>query len=171
MDAISVVLGVNSAQLRSGQLKDLVYRGQRLAKNEIKDASEPGEDGGEMTTRAREREGRGEEGLGACGLRRCKQEEAEFPAEVRVLPPSYTAYSITLTSHNISVKAPNFLIFQGDVEAVASQSPYRTFETRRSDQWVTRTQNGVRRVRGVDGECDGEGDGEFWKETWYYRRD
>ena len=32
MDAISFVLGVKSAQLRSSQLKDLVYRGRRLAK-------------------------------------------------------------------------------------------------------------------------------------------
>lgn len=31
MDAISFVLGVKSAQLRSSQLKDLVYRGRRLA--------------------------------------------------------------------------------------------------------------------------------------------
>jgi structural maintenance of chromosome 1 len=33
MDAISFVLGVKSAQLRSSQLKDLVYRGRRLASN------------------------------------------------------------------------------------------------------------------------------------------
>lgn len=32
MDAISFVLGVKSAQLRSSQLKDLVYRGRRLAR-------------------------------------------------------------------------------------------------------------------------------------------
>ncbi|KAI0261412.1 RecF/RecN/SMC, partial [Russula aff. rugulosa BPL654] len=31
MDAISFVLGVRSAQLRSSQLRDLVYRGRRLA--------------------------------------------------------------------------------------------------------------------------------------------
>jgi len=30
MDAISFVLGVKSAQLRSSQLKDLVYRGRKL---------------------------------------------------------------------------------------------------------------------------------------------
>lgn len=35
MDAISFVLGVRSAQLRSSQLKDLVYRGRRLAKDAI----------------------------------------------------------------------------------------------------------------------------------------
>ena len=32
MDAISFVLGVKSAQLRSSQLRDLIYRGRRLAK-------------------------------------------------------------------------------------------------------------------------------------------
>ncbi|EJD42067.1 hypothetical protein AURDEDRAFT_68046, partial [Auricularia subglabra TFB-10046 SS5] len=31
MDAISFVLGVKSMQLRSSQLKDLIYRGRRLA--------------------------------------------------------------------------------------------------------------------------------------------
>lgn len=33
MDAISFVLGVKSAVLRSSQLKDLVYRGRRLARD------------------------------------------------------------------------------------------------------------------------------------------
>jgi structural maintenance of chromosome 1 len=36
---------------------------------------------------------------------------------------TYNAYSVALTSHNILIKARNFLVFQGDVEAVASQSP------------------------------------------------
>jgi structural maintenance of chromosome 1 len=44
MDAISFVLGVKSAQLRSSQLKDLVYRGRRLGKNGVDDASEAGEE-------------------------------------------------------------------------------------------------------------------------------
>jgi structural maintenance of chromosome 1 len=35
MDAISFVLGIKSAQLRSSQLKDLVYRGRRLAANGV----------------------------------------------------------------------------------------------------------------------------------------
>ena len=34
MDAISFVLGIKSAQLRSSQLKDLVYRGRRLEKGD-----------------------------------------------------------------------------------------------------------------------------------------
>jgi hypothetical protein len=32
-------------------------------------------------------------------------------------------YVATLESHNILVKAKNFLVFQGDVEAIASQNP------------------------------------------------
>lgn len=39
MDAISFVLGVKSAQLRSSQLKDLVYRGRRLARDSNASAS------------------------------------------------------------------------------------------------------------------------------------
>ena len=45
MDAISFVLGVKSAQLRSSQLRDLVYRGRRLARGNADGTSEPdGED-------------------------------------------------------------------------------------------------------------------------------
>ena len=53
MDAISFVLGVKSAQLRSSQLRDLIYRGRRLAK----DASQlPSE----ATPEDEEEEGEGE---------------------------------------------------------------------------------------------------------------
>jgi chromosome segregation ATPase len=38
-------------------------------------------------------------------------------------PVNAKEYNEALTDHNILVKAKNFLVFQGDVEAVASQSP------------------------------------------------
>jgi hypothetical protein len=41
MDAISFVLGVKSAQLRSSQLRDLVYRGRRLARDNGDGTSQP----------------------------------------------------------------------------------------------------------------------------------
>jgi hypothetical protein len=41
MDAISFVLGVKSAQLRSSQLRDLVYRGRRLARDNGEGTSQP----------------------------------------------------------------------------------------------------------------------------------
>lgn len=46
---------------------------------------------------------------------------SEYKLNNRVV--TYAAYNAALTSHNILVKAKNFLVFQGDVEAVASQSP------------------------------------------------
>jgi len=36
---------------------------------------------------------------------------------------TYAKYNAVLEEHNILVKAKNFLVFQGDVEAVAQQSP------------------------------------------------
>lgn len=59
MDAISFVLGVKSAQLRSKQLKDLVYRGRKLAQGgdssvtggEEEEGDEDDEDGGEGSAR------------------------------------------------------------------------------------------------------------------------
>lgn len=44
MDAISFVLGVKSAQLRSSQLKDLVYRGRRLARGTQEGSEATGQD-------------------------------------------------------------------------------------------------------------------------------
>ena len=58
MDAISFVLGVKSAQLRSSQLKDLVYRGRRLAKNGV-DGSEPPNGADEEEEEEEEGEGEG----------------------------------------------------------------------------------------------------------------
>lgn len=40
MDAISFVLGVKSAQLRSTQLRDLIYRGRRALQGDDDDAME-----------------------------------------------------------------------------------------------------------------------------------
>lgn len=53
MDAISFVLGVKSAQLRSSQLRDLIYRGRKLAKGDdtAPDEDEDEEDEGEGTAK------------------------------------------------------------------------------------------------------------------------
>lgn len=56
MDAISFVLGVKSAQLRSSQLKDLVYRGRRLERSgddgqEERESDDDGEGEGEGTAK------------------------------------------------------------------------------------------------------------------------
>jgi chromosome segregation ATPase len=58
MDAISFVLGVKSAQLRSSQLRDLVYRGRRLARDNGEGTSQPepeDEDEEKVRVRAQQR--------------------------------------------------------------------------------------------------------------------
>ncbi|EIW51887.1 cohesin complex subunit psm1 [Trametes versicolor FP-101664 SS1] len=134
MDAISFVLGVKSAQLRSSQLKDLVYRGRRLARNPDgegagpsqpqQDDEEEGEGEGEGTATkawvlavyedADKKEWRFQRTISTTGA-------SEYKLNNRVV--TYSAYNAALIQHNILVKAKNFLVFQGDVEAVASQSP------------------------------------------------
>ncbi|KAF5389616.1 hypothetical protein D9757_004216 [Collybiopsis confluens] len=130
MDAISFVLGVKSAQLRSSQLKDLVYRGRRLGKDDAEDSiavdeEEDEEEGeGEGTAKkawvsavyvdAQEKEWIFQRTISTTGA-------SEYKLNTRTV--TYAAYNAALVSHNILVKAKNFLVFQGDVEAVASQSP------------------------------------------------
>ena len=56
MDAISFVLGVKSAQLRSTQLKDLVYRGRKAA--EAEDGMEVDEETQETQTQTQNEDSR-----------------------------------------------------------------------------------------------------------------
>ncbi|KAF9652765.1 P-loop containing nucleoside triphosphate hydrolase protein [Thelephora ganbajun] len=124
MDAISFVLGVKSAQLRSSQLKDLVYRGRKLAAPPD-EPSEQNEEDEEPESSAKkawvlavfhdgEKEWLFQRIISTTGT-------SEYKLNGRTI--SYSAYNAALVSHNILVKAKNFLVFQGDVEAVASQSP------------------------------------------------
>ncbi|KAJ2389456.1 Structural maintenance of chromosomes protein 1 [Coemansia sp. RSA 2611] len=120
MDAISFVLGVRSTHLRSSQLRDLVYRGRAVetrAGRLLDEAGDPRarsawvravyeDDAGNALTFQR--------AITAAG-------ESEYRYNGRVV--SLTRYNGELEKHNILVKAKNFLVFQGDVEAVAAQSP------------------------------------------------
>ncbi|KAG7448818.1 condensin complex subunit SMC1 [Guyanagaster necrorhizus] len=128
MDAISFVLGVKSAQLRSSQLKDLVYRGRKLTKGAAEEgagsADQDEGDEGEGTARkawvlAVYIDGDGTEWLFQRTISTTGASEYKLNGKV----VTYTNYNAALISHNILVKAKNFLVFQGDVEAVASQSP------------------------------------------------
>ncbi|KAG1767847.1 P-loop containing nucleoside triphosphate hydrolase protein [Suillus placidus] len=132
MDAISFVLGVKSAQLRSSQLKDLVYRGRRLAKGPL-DGSETTQDQEDDDNSDGEGEGTAKKAWVLAVFQDEKRKEWLFQRTISTTGASeyrlnnkvvtYSAYNAALTSHNILVKAKNFLVFQGDVEAVASQSP------------------------------------------------
>ncbi|KAG8907644.1 Structural maintenance of chromosomes protein 1 [Tulasnella sp. 403] len=123
MDAISFVLGVKSAQLRSSQLRDLIYRGRKLTRGDSETAPDEDEDEGEGEGTAKrawvmavfidneDQEYHFQRTISATG-------GSEYRINTKIV--SYQTYNETLEEHNILVKAKNFL---GDVEAVASQSP------------------------------------------------
>ncbi|KAK7935094.1 RecF/RecN/SMC protein [Apiospora marii] len=143
MDAISFVLGIKSSHLRSSHLKDLVYRGRVLKTSKINDdgsADAPATNGhtnGDANgdSQDSQRPGRGDPKTAwvmavyeddAGDEQRWKRSiTASGSSEYRINDRVVTAqqYNDSLESENILIKARNFLVFQGDVEAIAGQSP------------------------------------------------
>ncbi|KAK4636387.1 Structural maintenance of chromosomes protein 1 [Fulvia fulva] len=150
MDAISFVLGIKSSHLRSSHLKDLVYRGRVLKHSKINadgtatDDAPNGPINGDATQGADEDEevvdtqassqrndpqtawvmavyedDAGEEQRWKRSITASGQSEYRINNK----PVSAKAYNEALEAENILIKARNFLVFQGDVEAIASQSP------------------------------------------------
>lgn len=113
MDAISFVLGVSSTHLRSHNMKDLIYRGRR--RDDSTDEPDP--------TRAYVMATYEKDGGEILQLKRTITSAGA--SEYRINDQSVTAYnySLVLKAENILIKARNFLVFQGDVEQIASQSP------------------------------------------------
>ncbi|PVU96555.1 hypothetical protein BB561_001099 [Smittium simulii] len=109
MDAISFVLGVQSSQLRSTQLKDLIYRGPKSGANQIirraSAAAILSTEAGEISFKRT---------VTAAG-------SSEYSINNKIV--NFQEYTAHLSKYNILTKAKNFLVFQGDVEAIASQSP------------------------------------------------
>ena len=107
MDAISFVLGVDRSQLRSQQLSDLIHRpidGEKPNKALVR----------AVYVDSKETE--------ISFTRRIKPNgTSDYLINERVV--TFAQYSKTLESENILVKAKNFLVFQGDVESIAEQSP------------------------------------------------
>lgn len=135
MDAISFVLGIKSSHLRSTHLKELVYRGRVLKTSKIND-----DGSAEATTDAAnfaddDKASRGDPKTAwvmavyeddAGEEQRWKRTiTSQGASEYRINDRQVTAqqYNEALEAENILIKARNFLVFQGDVEAIASQSP------------------------------------------------
>ncbi|KAI7730151.1 hypothetical protein M8C21_001439 [Ambrosia artemisiifolia] len=110
MDAISFVLGVRTGQLRGAQLKDLIYA---------------------FDDREKEQRGRRayvklvyrlENGTDLLFTRTITSAGgSEYRVDDKVV--NWDEYSSRLKTLGILVKARNFLVFQGDVESVASKNP------------------------------------------------
>ncbi|KAK4689768.1 structural maintenance of chromosome 1, partial [Tremellales sp. Uapishka_1] len=129
MDAISFVLGVKSAQLRSTQLKDLVYRG-RKAKEGMEDLGTD-VDMEETQTQTQDTQNDARTAWVMAVYEDDDGKEWSFKRSIAMTGAStyylnnkavaWTIYNQQLEKFNILVKAKNFLVFQGDVEGVASQ--------------------------------------------------
>lgn len=106
MDALSFVLGIQSAQLRSTSLADLIYRdGSRVAGHASVTAVYARSDGVQVS----------------LSRRVTSHGHSEYRIDGKTA--SYTDYCRAWEQENVLIKARNFLVFQGDVEAVASKSP------------------------------------------------
>ena len=145
MDAISFVLGIKSSHLRSAHLRDLVFRGRVLRTSKINgdgsattngvddhtngDAGSDQEEGRNDTQERNDpksawvmavyEDDAGDEQFWKRTI--TSQGVSEYRINDRVVPAQQ--YNEALESENILIKARNFLVFQGDVEAIASQSP------------------------------------------------
>jgi structural maintenance of chromosome 1 len=145
MDAISFVLGIKSSHLRSAHLRDLVYRGRVLKTSKINDdgsAAAPASNGhangddegsdGELQSHKPARNDPKSAWVMAVYEDDAGDEQKwkrtitnQGASEYRINDRIVTAqqYNEALEAENILIKARNFLVFQGDVEQIASQSP------------------------------------------------
>lgn len=116
MDAISFVLGVQSKHLRSSSLKELIFRKDidttpakkasvKLVYSLSEDEMEGYDEGTEISFL------RSVSGTGVSSYRFNNKDT------------TYEDYENQLKSIGVLVKTRNFLVFQGDVESVASKSP------------------------------------------------
>ncbi|PHH58606.1 hypothetical protein CDD81_5086 [Ophiocordyceps australis] len=132
MDAISFVLGIKSSHLRSAHLRDLVYRGRVLKTSKInnENTADVDQDHESHTKDSRAdpktawvmavyEDDAGEEQKWKRSI--TSQGVSEYRINERVVTAQQ--YNEALEAENILIKARNFLVFQGDVEAIASQSP------------------------------------------------
>ncbi|KAG0268385.1 Structural maintenance of chromosomes protein 1 [Actinomortierella ambigua] len=133
MDAISFVLGVKSAQLRSSQLRELIYR-DRVEEGQARPGQSAGRGAVAGSSRAaRESDADPRKAWVMAVYIDNDNREVRFTRSINMAGVSefkinnkamlYSDYDKQLRKYNILVKARNFLVFQGDVEAIASQSP------------------------------------------------
>ena len=141
MDAICFVLGLRAVQLRSVRTKDLIYHGKILSKKggkndenrdpnimQTQDSDESESDDYDNTPVIKAHscevvavfeDDNGEEIRFSHGAN--AQGDSEYRVDGKKV--SYQRYNKALEDRNIIAKAKNFLVFQGDIETIASQAP------------------------------------------------
>ena len=141
MDAISFVLGIKSSHLRSTNLRDLVYRGRVLRTSKLDGEptanGEEGEQEEDVDAMDESQDTGGANDPKTAWVMAVYEDDAgeeqqwrrsitsSGVSEYRINNRIVTAqqYNEALEEENILIRARNFLVFQGDVEAIASQSP------------------------------------------------
>lgn len=118
MDAISFVLGVQSSHLRSQNLKDLIYRDRYRGRG-----VEGRDNRANEVNRAHVKVVYEKENGGILQLMRQVNRNGSSEYSINGENVTSLQYSTVLRKENILIKARNFLVFQGDVEQIASQSP------------------------------------------------
>ncbi|KAI9308835.1 hypothetical protein BJ944DRAFT_155459 [Cunninghamella echinulata] len=118
MDAISFVLGVHSSHLRSHSIKDMIYRSVALDNNSSTTQESQSEPDSAYVLAIYQKDNGEEIKFMRIAYR---NGQSEYRLNGRQVP--YLKYNAALEEEHILVKAKNFLVFQGDVESVASQSP------------------------------------------------
>ena len=126
MDSISFVLGIRSSSLRSSAMADLIYRG---SKSDNGNGNSNGNGNGTATTpsfayvKAFYQKNNTDETPQIVELMRTVSPDGTTTYHLNKEQVTYKEYSLFLESENILIKTKNFLVFQGDVEHIASQSP------------------------------------------------
>jgi structural maintenance of chromosome 1 len=149
MDAISFVLGVKSSQLRSDKLKDMIYRGKIIRDARINADGTATEAGAEENGTNGDSQANGESQPSTqrndpqnAWVKAVFEDDAEQMHEwQRTITSSGSSeyrinnrqvnvkqYNEALEEHSILVKARNFLVFQGDVEKIATMAPDKLTE-------------------------------------------
>ncbi len=154
MDAMSFVLGVQSRDLRSSQMKDLIFRPPGSEQDETLSAraslvyveptptKEVGYDGDEVDEGERGGGDMDEEGARKKSSRLAKKlpqgktiifsriVTVKGTGEYQINGKSVTfkQYEAKLASIGVLLKARNFLVFQGDVEGMARKNPKQLVE-------------------------------------------
>lgn len=134
LDAISFVLGIQSSQLRSNQLRDLIYRGrvEQPQNAGLLGVTETLEDSDSLRSTsllspdpttayvcALYEKDNGE----IMKLKRTINVNGSSDYRINDINVTALQYTLALKAENILIKAKNFLVFQGDIENVAAQSP------------------------------------------------
>mgnify|MGYP004706611953 CR=1 FL=1 len=137
MDAISFVLGVRSNQLRSRNIKSLIYRGRINDEDDIEGGNDMDsndendiDSDNEIDNDSQNDDNQAyviaiyeKDNKDILNLKRSINENGSSSFSVNGVNVSVNQYLQILKEENILIKAKNFLVFQGDVEKVASQSP------------------------------------------------